>query len=249
MGEVKPANDVRDGELSDSDDDMAAEEDISSEELSDDVDPSGDDDVASNDGSESDVDDPEDDVEGDDTKSGWADAMAKVLSIGKSSAETKKPLLLSKAKKDVKVDEESKKKERLAVRKALKRERDDIGRLKPNVVRDRAKERRLAKLATAGVVQLFNAVRDQQKTIKSKLADAGQSTRKREKVFKSIDKDGFLDVLAEGSKKIRRAGEVDIEVKEEATEGEEESTWKILRDDFMMGAKLKDWDRQSDSEG
>ena len=59
---------------------------------------------SSDDDSASDV--PEDEMEsGDDEeeegeeKSGWADAMAKVLGMGKT-AEPNKPLLLSKAKKD-----------------------------------------------------------------------------------------------------------------------------------------------------
>ena len=28
----------------------------------------------------------------------------------------------------------------------------------------------------------------------------------------------------------------------------EKPSWSVLRDDFMMGAKMKDWDKQSDGE-
>ena len=44
--------------------------------------------------------------------------------------------------------------------------------------------------------------------------------------------------------------QVKNEVKDEPDDEDEEneSTWKILRDDFMMGAKMKDWDKESDSE-
>ena len=45
-----------------------------------------------------------------------------------------------------------------------------------------------------GVVQLFNAVRSQQKNLGSKLAEA-HSTRMEEKLVKSIDKDAFLEHL------------------------------------------------------
>jgi len=43
------------------------------------------------------------------------------------------------------------------------------------------------------------------------------------------------------------------EIKEESIHLEEsggnESTWNVFRDDFMMGAKMKDWDKEeSDSE-
>ena len=30
---------------------------------------------------------------------------------------------------------------------------------------------------------------------------------------------------------------------------EEVPEWNILRDDFMMGASMKDWDKESDGEG
>lgn len=30
---------------------------------------------------------------------------------------------------------------------------------------------------------------------------------------------------------------------------EEGPEWNILRDDFMMGASMKDWDKESDGEG
>lgn len=46
-----------------------------------------------------------------------------------------------------------------------------------------------------GVVQLFNAVREQQKDIGTKLKQANGSVRKEEKVLKSLDKRAFLDVL------------------------------------------------------
>jgi len=51
-------------------------------------------------------------------------------------------------------------------------------------------------------VQLFNAVRQQQVEIKKKLSQAGPLERKREQVFKNIDKNAFLDILMGGSKSI-----------------------------------------------
>lgn len=30
---------------------------------------------------------------------------------------------------------------------------------------------------------------------------------------------------------------------------EEHPSWSVLRDDFMMGASMKDWDKESDDEG
>lgn len=51
-------------------------------------------------------------------------------------------------------------------------------------------------------MQLFNAVRQQQVEIKRKLSQVGPLERKREQVFKSIDKNAFLDILMGGSKSI-----------------------------------------------
>lgn len=45
------------------------------------------------------------------------------------------------------------------------------------------------------VVQLFNAVKQQQTDIETQLKKAGPLDRKREQVFKKIDKHEFLDKL------------------------------------------------------
>ena len=46
-----------------------------------------------------------------------------------------------------------------------------------------------------GVVQLFNAVKKQQKMIEDKLKEVGSSERKRDQVMKSVTKGAFLDML------------------------------------------------------
>ena len=167
--------------------------------------------------------------------------------------------MLSKAKKDnvkKKVGElvegengEQKVLEPLAVRKARKKEIDSIGRVMPSVL-ERNTEKALSRTATRGVVQLFNAVRDHQKDMKVKLKEAGGSFRKQEKVYKSLDKSSFVEMLT-GKKMSKSSDEpsskkAKIEVKDE--EPTEKSTWSILRDDYMLGAKLKDWDKESDGE-
>lgn len=65
-----------------------------------------------------------------------------------------------------------------------------------------------------GVVQLFNAVQQQQTEIDKKLRAAGPLERKREKVMKNIDKRAFLDVLMGGTKTIA-VEEITSEKKEE----------------------------------
>ena len=109
------------------------------------------------------------------------------------------------------------------------------------------------------MVQLFNAVRDQQRDLKSQLNAVGQSTRKREQVYKSIDKEGFLDVLSrnKGVSSSAAAGKSSADqqpsrkkakVATKVEDEEEASSWSVIKDDYMLGAKMKDWDKESDTE-
>jgi len=197
---------------------------------------------------------------------GWADAMAKVLAMGKNSD---KPVsVLSKAKKDNEKkrkipsekksgeesssdEEESQERhlEPLAVRKARRREIDSIGRKMPNVL-ERNAEKALARMATKGVVQLFNAVRDHQKDMKTRLKEAGGSFRKQEKVYKNMDKSSFVQMLtgkpiSKSSEPLAKKSKTEVK-DEEAQDDPSAPSWGILRDDYMLGAKMKDWDKQSD---
>ena len=94
-------------------------------------------------------DDEGDEAEEGPGKSGWADAMAKVLNMGKDSKSAHG--LLSKAKLDsapAAAEGEAANQPREAVRRAIKKEKEDTGRVRPDVVKDRAKEKALVKLAT-----------------------------------------------------------------------------------------------------
>ena len=202
---------------------------------------------------------------------GWADAMQKILRVKKPKR--KKTIVLSKAKKlcsvvkkeeedstfevekvkdEAKAEEEqdSERNVQKPVVQSKERRKDNLGvRVKPCIT-DRERERMLQKVATKGVIQLFNAVRQQQGEINKKLSEAGPLERKREKVLKNIDKCAFLDVLMGGSKSIR----VDNDVKNEGQgikkdkNKEDNGVWNVLRDDFVMGTKLKDWDRKSEDD-
>lgn len=199
---------------------------------------------------------------------GWADAMAKILRTNKPKR--KKTIVLSKAKKlkpsvdedvngdeketftieasqpqksdTVKTEEESVsskpssvEQSRKNVDRIRKKDRDSKGRIKPSVL-DKDREKVLCRIATRGVVQLFNAVREQQKTIEKKIKSAGPSDSKQEKVLKSVNKTEFLNVLMKPTK----SQLVPPKVEERAVD---ESQWSVLRDDFMMSTKLKDWDK------
>lgn len=208
----------------------------------------------------------EDDIKSDaGGNSGWADAMRKILQTKKPKR--KKTIVLSKAKRLCDIKEKEDKESSLDIEKIkeevkeeIKEEKDVVKkpqlkekklgiRIKPSIM-DRERERTLQKIATKGVVQLFNAVKQQQGEINKKLSEAGPLERKREQVLRSIDKTKFLDVLMGGSKSIP----VDNDVKNEEQENKklekkkDKETWSVLREDFVMGTKLKDWDRKEQDE-
>lgn len=173
---------------------------------------------------------------------GWADAMAKILN---KKTTNKAPILVKN--KELEKEKEKFRKERLERRAQLdkKREWEMMCRVKPDVVTDKEAERNLQRIATRGVVQLFNAVQKHQKNVDEKVKEAGGSIRKRAKLISTVSKKDFISVLRGMDGSSQKSGK---KLKDEqGTENSEEGpSWKILRDDFMMGAAMKDWDRESD---
>uniref|UniRef100_H2XX34 RRP15-like protein n=1 Tax=Ciona intestinalis TaxID=7719 RepID=H2XX34_CIOIN len=200
-----------------------------------------------------------------DKNAGWADAMAKVLvKQGPKDAET---VILPK-KTDVASDEEDEEENKLErKRKQMhfqhlntnhvcvvvvmqakrikiqlvkipskeykiflqinkKRKWEGMNFVKPNVL-EKDYERSLQKVATRGVVQLFNAVKKHQKQMEEKLKSVTTESKK-EKVIQDVDKGKFLDMLKDDE--------------------EDKPCWSVLRDDFLLGNNMKDWDKESDEE-
>ncbi|KAF2901429.1 hypothetical protein ILUMI_04753 [Ignelater luminosus] len=201
---------------------------------------------------------------------GWADSIAKILKTNKPKG--KKTLVLSKAKKltnvrkiqtkdvgfEVQAQDGEIKQEQVVtevddednIKEPLRKKRKELIsiRTKPNIL-DKDRERTLSKIATRGVVQLFNAVKNQQKDIDNKLKEAGPLEVKRDKVLKNMDKREFLNVLmGDKSKHIEKSNQTEKEIQPVTSKKSEEPTWNILRNDFMMGAKMKDWDKELETE-
>ncbi|XP_044062494.1 RRP15-like protein isoform X2 [Siniperca chuatsi] len=186
-----------------------------------------------------------DNEEGDDGKNnaGWAEAMAKIL--GKKIPGSKTSILVKN--KELDKLKEKERQEQLERKKQVdkKREWEMMCREKPDVVSDRETERALQRIATRGVVQLFNAVRKHQKTIDDKVKEVGGSERKKAKFLSSVSKKDFIDVL----RRTEGGSRVNVKTEKDATAAaEEKPAWSVLRDDFMMGATMKDWDKDSDRE-
>ncbi|XP_007173587.2 RRP15-like protein [Balaenoptera acutorostrata] len=180
------------------------------------------------------------------TNVGWADAMAKILS---KKTPKSKPTILVK-NKELEKEKEKLKQERLEKRKQLdkKREWEMMCRVKPDVVKDKETERNLQRIATRGVVQLFNAVQKHQKNVDEKVKEAGGSIRKRAKLISTVSKKDFISVLRgmDGSTNEKSLTGKNSKAKQTEAKSEEGPAWTILRDNFMMGASMKDWDKESD---
>ncbi|TFK09782.1 enoyl-CoA delta isomerase 2, mitochondrial [Platysternon megacephalum] len=132
---------------------------------------------------------------------GWAEAMAKVLN--KKIPKSKSTILVKS--KELEKEREKEKQEKLEKKRQLdkKREWEMMCRVKPDVAKDRETERNFQRIATRGVVQLFNAVRKHQKTVDEKVKEAGNSNRKRTKLMSSVSKKDFINMLrgSEGAKR------------------------------------------------
>ncbi|NP_001088396.1 ribosomal RNA processing 15 homolog S homeolog [Xenopus laevis] len=174
---------------------------------------------------------------------GWADAMAKILNKKVSERKATAILVKSKALEKEKLEKQEKKKQF-----DTKRQWEMMCRVKPDVVKDKETERNMQRIATRGVVQLFNAVRTHQSNVNDKLKDAGRSERKRSKLMSSVSKRDFIDVLRGKESKGEQTTAMKKGVKKVTVKAENEPGWNILRDDFMMGASMKDWDKDSDNE-
>lgn len=211
----------------------------------------------------------------------WALTMAKYL------RKTSDASILSKANKDIDVQEKRKQSKAgyqfeivgqkqndeeekpgdLAIAKELLRQRamlkkvqkkDILGlRVRPSIG-DYERERALKKIATKGTVQLFNAVRQQQRDVNQKLQEAGKLEYKREKVLKNLSKKEFLNVLMNGPrakselvdnlvKEEEDEEEKDVKSEDESDDGiESKTTWAALRADFLTGKK-SGWDKEDNN--
>ncbi|XP_075961514.1 RRP15-like protein [Anarhichas minor] len=187
----------------------------------------------------------EEEGDGSNANAGWAEAMAKIL--GKKTPESRTSILVKN--KELDKMKERERQEQLERRKQVDKKRawEMMCREKADVVKDRDTERALQRVATRGVVQLFNAVRKHQKTIDIKVKEVGGSERKKAKFLSSVSKKDFIDVLrrTEGGSRASSRTEDTAAV---AAAAEERSSWSVLSDDFMMGATMKDWDKDSDRE-
>jgi hypothetical protein len=199
----------------------------------------------------------------------FARAVSRILlqsSSDKGTAVLDAPILAgSKSVARRKAEEEAEAKADRAA-KRLRREMRQRGHVVPtrkgeNPASD-AKEKALQRIATRGVVQLFNAVAKAQR----QLREAEDATGNRAKAAK-LGKASFLAELKNARSKAAAGGialpsdhdksarNVASELRERGSrggEGADEPGWAVLQEGFtglQGGSKMKDWDREQEREG
>jgi hypothetical protein len=134
------------------------------------------------------------------------------------------------ARKRRKVEQKSRKE--LSEKRKAKRDLLEMGRLDKTVT-DVVNERKLSKIATKGIIQLFNAVKQHQKDVDSKLKKV-KTEAQRDKIHKTVTTGSFLDLVRPKNKLVEKT--------------DEDKKWEVLKDDFMLNNKIKDWKKTEPDE-
>lgn len=178
--------------------------------------------------------------------SGMSNVMARIL--GKQLPEDAAPILARSSKTLEKIAAAKAADKAESVQRKTKRKRDDEQHRVPHP-RDRERETRFMRMATRGVVALFNAVRKSQ----NEVAEGGGGGGGRARVDK-LSKASFLDLLKDKAKRAESSGGAGAVVvgavgrstksgKAAASSGEDGVGWDVLSENYMHGSgRLKDWD-------
>ncbi|CAM9113492.1 unnamed protein product [Chrysoparadoxa australica] len=204
--------------------------------------------------SQSEAEGEEEEEEEEEKVGGMGDVMARILSakVGKDA-----PVLAKRKTKAMKEIESaaqgrSEIREKRAERKA-KRTKQMRAANDPSCLE---LERSLKKVATRGVVALFNAISKHAREREEVANEKANSKGKGKEKGKDINKAGFLSMLKEGTKKQKAPGKQGASSQgQEHGESDEKdagesSQWSVLKGDYMLGAtSTKAWDQESESDG
>eukprot|EP00557_Chaetoceros_sp_GSL56_P005675 CAMPEP_0176498630 /NCGR_PEP_ID=MMETSP0200_2-20121128/12436_1 /TAXON_ID=947934 /ORGANISM="Chaetoceros sp., Strain GSL56" /LENGTH=372 /DNA_ID=CAMNT_0017896875 /DNA_START=28 /DNA_END=1142 /DNA_ORIENTATION=- len=226
-------------------------------------------DSESNSGSSSDNDDPATE----NSQNGMAGAMARILGLSaatqKKPTEPKSSVILSKTITPLQKQQKKEKEGEDALRQKRKQRREvnltalhiplsaatsrpiagkdsDSSIVAKAMAREIEVESMHRRVATRGVVALFNAITQHQQQKSQQQADVSTKSKKNIDI-KSMSKHGFLDMLKKTSSTSK-----DPTSKQESNSKENNASnqnkknskgWNALKDDFLMNKKLKDWDK------
>jgi hypothetical protein len=211
----------------------------------------------------------EDDIPSQQAESGLAGAMAKILGIAAPSKTKSKQVILSKTITPLQRQQKKEKEQEDALRLKRKQRRDvhltsmhiplsaatsrpipgkdDMSDL---IAKAMSKEVELEsthrRVATRGVVALFNTISKHQQQKLQEQHESGILQKSNNEDIKAMTKHGFLDMLKKtGSSHSELKGSNDTlkQSKAEISGSKTSKGWNALKDDFMMNSKLKDWDK------
>lgn len=199
-------------------------------------------------------------------QSGMAGAMARILGFSAPTTKQLKAVVLSKTITPLQKQQRKEKEQQDALRLKRKHRREvnlnalhiplsvavsrpvpGKGKSSNNIAKAMTKDIELEsmhrRVATRGVVALFNTIAQHQQQRALQQTD---SRSKEDNRLKTMSKHGFLDMLKKtGPTKIKPASDkFESPQKSQSKNGNKSgSGWNALKDDFMMNAKLKDWDK------
>ncbi|KAI2510170.1 Rrp15p [Fragilaria crotonensis] len=104
-------------------------------------------------------------------------------------------------------------------------------------------ERTHRRVATRGVVALFNAIAQHQNDGQGG-AEASQPTKDSKEV-KKMTKHGFLDLIKTTAKESTTSSTTKANTNEVTQSTGSKPKWNALQDDYLLGSTLKDWDKES----
>jgi hypothetical protein len=250
---------VQDGEV----DDLAADEN----EIGDDdeyggVLEDGEGDEERNDGEEADVEiedsDEEDAERVQEEASGMANAMTRIL--GTQTKKGTASVVLSKTITPLQRLQKEEKERILAAKEKRKINRDrnlmalhiplsvassnaTTTNTSNSLVKELELERTHRRVATRGVVALFNAIAQHQNDGQGG-AEALQATKDSKEV-KKMTKHGFLDLIKTTAKESTTSSTTKANTNDATQRTGSKPKWNALQDDYLLGSTLKDWDKES----
>lgn len=170
------------------------------------------------------------------------DVISKILEKELSSDN----VILSKSKKSKKRKlEVEKEKEEQKEKQEKNKEVRELNHVVLSPGKSAPKEVILKRVATKGMVKLLNAVSEHQKTMSKKMKKEKTEAGK-DKVAATVKKSDFMDLLRKPvvEKKKKKNEEKEKGDGDGEEDGEERSKkWEVLREDFMLGSTMKDWDK------
>jgi hypothetical protein len=193
---------------------------------------------------------------------GMANAMARILGTADPSSTSTKSVVLSKTKTPLQkmAEQEKQQEQAMKEKRRTNRERNlaalhvplsvattstTVNQSSNDLVKELEMERSHRRVATRGVVALFNAIAKHQKKVSDPAPSAADVAKSKTEV-KKLTKHGFLDMIKTTAASKQEKGVV-AKSEELVTADKSKPQWNALHDDFMLNSK-KNWDQESSSE-